>query len=217
MRRIANYLSFMPTAVYRSLRLGRFDVIVGTSPQFFCAVATAAAAALRRTPWVFELRDLWPESIPAVGAMAPVAAAAAARTARAAAVPPGERRRVRQPGLRARTCRGRAIDPAKLRFVPNGIVPASWQSGSREAGRARLGVAPRRGRWSATSAPIGMAHGLGTVLDAARQLAGTLPRLRFVIVGDGAERAALEARVTALGLDNVTFTGLLPRARRAST
>ena len=68
-RRIVNYLSFVPTAVWRAWRLGRFDVAIGTSPQFFCAVATWLYTRVRRTPWVFELRDLWPESIAAVGAM----------------------------------------------------------------------------------------------------------------------------------------------------
>src|SRR5215208_6589146 len=66
--RTLNFLSFVPTAVWRALRLGPFDIIIGTSPQFFCAVATWIAAALKRTPWIFELRDLWPESIAAVGA-----------------------------------------------------------------------------------------------------------------------------------------------------
>jgi hypothetical protein len=68
-RRTINYLSFIPTSVFRALRLGRFDVTIGTSPQFFCAVATWLYARLRPTPWVFELRDLWPASIPSVGAM----------------------------------------------------------------------------------------------------------------------------------------------------
>ena len=40
-------------AVWRSVRLGRFDVIVATSPQFFCAVAGWLAHVVNRTPWVF--------------------------------------------------------------------------------------------------------------------------------------------------------------------
>src|SRR5262249_497552 len=51
--RIVNYLSFVPTAVWRAWRLGRFDVAVGTSPQFFCAVATWLYTRVRPTPWVF--------------------------------------------------------------------------------------------------------------------------------------------------------------------
>jgi len=67
-KRTLNFVSFVPTAVWRAIRLGRFDIIIGTSPQFFCAVATCLTAMLKRTPWIFELRDLWPDSITAVGA-----------------------------------------------------------------------------------------------------------------------------------------------------
>ena len=68
-RRTLNYLSFIPTAVFRAWRLGPVDALIATSPQFFCAVAGRLAAGLRKTPWVFEVRDLWPESIQAVGAV----------------------------------------------------------------------------------------------------------------------------------------------------
>ena len=50
-RRTLNYLSFIPTAAWRALRLGPFDVAIGTSPQFFCAVATWTYTRLRRIPW----------------------------------------------------------------------------------------------------------------------------------------------------------------------
>ena len=45
------------------------DVVIGTSPQFFTAVAAKMIALIRRRPWIMEVRDLWPESIVAVGAM----------------------------------------------------------------------------------------------------------------------------------------------------
>ncbi len=205
--RTVNYLSFVPSAAFRAWRLGRFDVVVGTSPQFFCAVAAWLAASVRRTPWVFELRDLWPESIHAVGA---IGASPALRLL--------ERLELflyRQ--ARAVVCvteafvenlRGRGIYPAKLHFVPNGIVPADWEAGSPETGRSSLKVRPADVVVSYIGT-LGMAHGLGTVLDAAKQLAAE--NVRFLIIGDGAEREALQARALADGLSNVTFTGLLPR------
>ena len=113
-----------------------------------------------------------------------------------------------------RTCAAVAWIAAKLHFVPNGIVPSMWQGGSREAGRARLGVAADEIAVSYIGT-LGMAHGLGTVLDAARLLQGET-KVRFVIIGDGAERADLEARATRSGLSNVTFTGLVPRTEIAS-
>jgi glycosyltransferase involved in cell wall biosynthesis len=105
--------------------------------------------------------------------------------------------------------RRRGVDGSKLHFVPNGIVPAMWEGGSREEGRARLRLARDEVAVSYIGT-LGMAHGLGTVLDAARLLQGT--KARFLIVGDGAERMELEARTAAYGLSNVTFTGLLPRS-----
>ena len=67
--RIGDYLSFMVTGFLAGLLQTRPDVVVATSPQFFTVVAGWAVAALRRRPFVFELRDLWPASIHAVGAL----------------------------------------------------------------------------------------------------------------------------------------------------
>jgi len=69
-RRSLSYLSFMLSAVAYCGRLRRTpDVVAATSPQFFCAVAGLLISGLYRVPFVMEVRDLWPESIVAVGAM----------------------------------------------------------------------------------------------------------------------------------------------------
>ncbi|MEZ9947938.1 glycosyltransferase family 4 protein [Vibrio breoganii] len=68
-KRILDYMSFMVTGFFAGLFHKKPDVIVATSPQFFCACAGWALAAVRRKPFVFELRDIWPASITAVGAM----------------------------------------------------------------------------------------------------------------------------------------------------
>ncbi len=68
LKRSLDYISFAASAVVASL-FCKADVIVATSPQFFCACAGYVVSRLKGKPWVFELRDLWPESIKAVGAM----------------------------------------------------------------------------------------------------------------------------------------------------
>ena len=68
-RRILDYLSFMASAMLAAPWIRGVDVIVGTSPQFFTACAAYVVSIVKRRPWVFELRDLWPETIKAVGAM----------------------------------------------------------------------------------------------------------------------------------------------------
>jgi len=209
-KRTLNYLSFMPSAVWRSLRLGRFDVLIGTSPQFFCAVATWIAASLGRTPWVFELRDLWPESIHAVGAaraympLKMLERLELLMYAQARSV-------VCVSEALVRNLVSRGVPTSKISFVPNGVDTAMWTAGVRAKGRAKLDAGESDIIVSYIGT-VGMAHDIGTVLDAARLLGRERPRLRFVIIGDGAEREALAARARAEGLDNVTFTGLVPRA-----
>jgi glycosyltransferase involved in cell wall biosynthesis len=211
LRRTLNYVSFVPTAVHRAWALGRFDVAVGTSPQFFCAVAAWLYARMCRVPWVFELRDLWPESIAAVGAMR-----------RSLALRLLERLELRMyrdatsvvcvTRSFIRTLGMRGIDAAKLHFVPNGVEPSFWQSADREAVRSELGVAADE-LLVCYVGTLGMAHDLGAVLDAARQLARRSPHIRLVIVGDGAELEHLRTIASRQHLTNVAFTGLVPRER----
>jgi len=209
--RIVNYLSFVPTAVWRASRLGRFDVAVGTSPQFFCAVATWLYTRIWRTPFVFELRDLWPESIPAVGAMQ--------RSLSLRLLERLERRMYRDAvaivcltEAFVRTLRARDIDARKLHWIPNGIDPAFWQSANRDAVRADFGIRDDEVVASYVGT-VGMAHGLGTLVSAAAVLQLHAPAVRILVVGDGAELTALREAVARQGRSNVMFTGLVPRER----
>jgi hypothetical protein len=68
-KRILNYVSYMFSAMVFCLRVGRVDIVVSTSPQFFCGLAGYFVSRIKRRPWVLEIRDLWPESIIAVGAV----------------------------------------------------------------------------------------------------------------------------------------------------
>src|SRR5258708_17943572 len=67
--RTLDFVSFMVSAAIAGLFQPRPDIVVATSPQFFTAIAGWALAAARRLPFVFELADLCPRSIVAVGAI----------------------------------------------------------------------------------------------------------------------------------------------------
>jgi glycosyltransferase involved in cell wall biosynthesis len=210
-RRTLNYLSFMPSAAFRALRLGRFDVAIGTSPQFFCAMATWLYTRLRPTPWVFELRDLWPESIPAVGAMRKSLALKmlerlALRMYRDATTVVC----VTRSFIDALVAYGIPAD--KLHFVPNGILPGFWRGASRADARAELGVTDDTVLASYVGT-IGMAHGLSTVLEAAARLRTEAPHVRVLVVGDGADLDNLRTMAARDGLSNLTFIGLVPREK----
>lgn len=68
-KRILDFISFMVASFFAGLFVKKPDVIVGTSPQFFTAISAWALSAVRFKPFIFELRDIWPASITAVGAM----------------------------------------------------------------------------------------------------------------------------------------------------
>jgi len=210
-RRTINYLSFALSGAWRAWRLGPFDVAIGTSPQFFCAVGTWVVARLRGLPWVFELRDLWPESIAALGALN-------RRSAPMRLLERLELRLYRDAAAVAcltrsfhRSLAERGIDEAKLHFVPNGIIPEFWSNGDRESARRTLGLASHEVLLGYVGT-TGMAHSLGTVLEAMSTLHARAPDVRLLIVGDGAELDALRTVAAELRLINVQFTGLVPRA-----
>jgi len=67
-KRVLDYVSFGVMAFFVGL-FHKHDIIIATSPQFFTTWAAWGISKIKRTPWIFELRDLWPESIKTVGAM----------------------------------------------------------------------------------------------------------------------------------------------------
>ncbi|MBD3368128.1 MAG: glycosyltransferase [Candidatus Eisenbacteria bacterium] len=207
-RRTLDYLSFLFTAVPAACAEERPDVVVGTSPQFFTAVAACIVARLRRAPFVFELRDLWPESITAVGAVGegPVV---------------GMLGRLAHHLYRRADCivsvtesfrsilAGRGIDPGKIAVVRNGVDLGGFRPDRRDNGvRHRLGIPSDR--FVATYVgTIGMAHGLEHVLEAAEMLSGD--GVHLLIVGEGARREELVDRAADMRLDNVSFLEAQPR------
>lgn len=207
-RRTANYLSYLVAAVPAGLLEPRPDVVIATSPQFFCGWAGVLASRLRRRPFLLEVRDLWPESIAAVDAMrSRTALRLLERLER------GMYRAARHivtvgDGYRARLIE-RGVEPHRISVVMNGVDRTRFFP--READRdlaGRLGVA---GRFVVTyCGTIGMAHGLEVVLRAGRLLIERDRRdVVFLLVGDGARRRELRDAAARSGLDNVIFAGRL--------
>lgn len=213
-RRAANYGSYALSAstVGAVLAGGRPDVLIATSPQMLTAVAGWWLSALKRVPFVFEVRDLWPRSIVEVGAL----------PANHPAIWALERLEL---FLYARADRvvvvtdsfvdelaARGVPRGKLRVVKNGVDLELFRPLPRDNEvRRELGLGPQD-FMALYVGTHGMAHGLGTMLEAAERLRGH-PEIRFVLVGEGADKAALKARAAQLRLENVTFVDKQPRGR----
>lgn len=211
-KRTLDYLSFMVTGFLAGLVQRRPDVIVGTSPQFFTNCAAWMLSVFRWRPFVFELRDLWPESIKTVGAMEDSAALRLMERLelflyrRAAAV-------VAVTESFRRNLIARGIDGAKIHVITNGVDLTRFQPMARDAELAgRLGLTDRF--VAGYIGTHGMAHALETVLEAAASMRQHPlgANVRFVLLGDGAQKQALKARAQRMGLDNVLFLDTVPKA-----
>src|SRR5688572_17801850 len=203
-RRTLDYMSFMVMGFLAALLLRRPDVIVCTSPQFFTACAAYVLSIFKRRPFVFELRDLWPDSILAVGAMSDSAAIRALKRLEYFLYHKAARIVSVTHSFKS-VLSGNGVAAAKIAVVPNGADLVGFTPGPKPGDLLeRHGL---RGKFvAAYIGTVGMAHGLGTVLDAAEKLAKN-ERVAFIVVGDGAERRSLEAACGRRGLANVVFVG----------
>jgi glycosyltransferase involved in cell wall biosynthesis len=179
------------------------DVIMATSPQLLTGYAGHLVARAKRRPWVFEVRDLWPESISAVEALNDGFVMRLLGRMEKRLYKSADRIVTVTEPMRNRIAQG-GVALEKIGVVPNGAnLVRLAPRGKSDALMQRLKL---RDRFVVGYVGThGMAQGLEVVLRAARMLAGT--DIHFLFVGEGARRKALMTMASALNLDNVTFTG----------
>jgi glycosyltransferase involved in cell wall biosynthesis len=208
MLRTLDYLSFMASAFVAGLFQENPDVVISTSPQFFSAVAGWTLAGVKGKPYVFELRDLWPASIMAVGAMNGNGALRLLERLelflyrRAAAVVPVTN------AFKNDLVR-RGIPAEKIEVVINGVDLPRYAPRPRDPELAEK--AGLNGQFVVGYIGThGMAHALEKVLDTAERLRH-LPDLRFLFVGGGAGKSKLVEEAEKRDLANVIFLPPQPK------
>lgn len=206
--RTLDFLSFMGSAMIAGLLQSKPDVVISTSPQFFAAVGGWGLGCLRRKPFIFELGDLWPASITAVGAMKQnmflrwMERLELFLYRRSAAV-------VALTSAFKKDLVVRGIDPEKIAVILNGVDLPRYSPRPRDpqlAEQYRLDGCFVVG-YIGTH---GMAHALEKVLDAAERVQ-RFPDVRFLFVGGGAGKAKLVEEAKRKGLTNVLFVPPQPK------
>lgn len=206
--RVIAFLSFMPTSIWAALRSGPADIVMGTSPPIFQALSAWLVAALRRRPFLLEIRDLWPEFAIDIGVLTNPILIALARWLEHFLYARATHILVNSPAYRDYLL-GKGVPSAKISLIANGVDPGMFDpAASGESIRKEYGL---DGKFIAMYAgAFGLANDLPTVLKAAHRLQDQ-PHIQFLLVGDGKERHNLEAQARALNLTNVTFTGSRPK------
>ena len=215
--RMLNYSSFCASAASTGLFLTRPDVVIATSPQLLVGLAGWWLAHWKRVPFVFEVRDLWPESLAAVGmgesdsllhrSLAKIAGFLYRHADHVVVV---------TPAFEDYLVKHWRVPREKISVIENGV---ETQIFAPEAPPGRAATALRK-EWASDGkfvvsyiGTMGMAHGLETILTAAARLRDTNPEIIFMMLGEGAEKERIAALARERGLNNLRFVDQQPREK----
>jgi len=211
--RMLNYSSFCLSSATTGLFLHRPELVIATSPQLLVGLSGWWLARCNGVPFVLEVRDLWPESLTAVGMgshnslLHRLLAKIAGFLYRSC-----DRLVVVSPAFKEYLIEHWQVPEDKIFVVENGVETNLFS-------RLTPNLAIRR-ELSAEEkfvvsyvGTMGAAHGLETLLEAAALLRERAPKVLFVLVGEGAEKARIMSLARSRGLTNVRFVGQQPREK----
>jgi glycosyltransferase involved in cell wall biosynthesis len=204
-RRILDQISFGVTGFIAGL-FCRADILMASTPNFFPAFSACFLSILKRRPWVFEIRDLWTDSIMAVGVMKRNFVIRTLAWMEQRLYRHADRIIVVSPAFKDQLMR-EGVDGEKIDVITNGVDRTEYVPRARDADlEARLGL---RGKFVfGYIGTHGMAHGLDLVLRWAAKMRN--PDIHFLFIGDGAEKASLVTMAADLNLANVSFQDAIP-------
>jgi glycosyltransferase involved in cell wall biosynthesis len=205
--RLLFYFSFMFSALVTGLFLpGKFDVVYTTSPPFFVGISGLVISKLRRARFVFEVRDIWPESAVVLGELNNRKVIRASEWLERLFYRHAEKIVVVTNGIRARLM-ARGIPASKLELITNGTNTEIFA----DRGRGKRPVLGLKDEFTICYAGIfGIAQGMDFLCDVIEQLKPEAD-IRFLFIGDGPRRRFVEQQKEERRLDNLILIKEIPR------
>lgn len=204
-RRTLDYMSYAISATVASLFVSKPQLVIGTSPQFFTACSAFMVSWIKRIPFIFEVRDLWPDSIKAVGALNHTGILTALEKVelwlyqRAALIVP-----VTESFKKNMVLRG--VSEHKIEVVTNGVDMARFKPLRKDPVLLERYELQEKFVVGYVGTH-GMAHALETIIDSAEKVRELHDggNVHFLFLGDGAEKKNLIGKAAQRNLRNVTF------------
>jgi colanic acid biosynthesis glycosyl transferase WcaI len=211
--RMLNYSSFCISSATTGVFLEKPDVVIASSPQLLVGLSGWWLARYNGVPFVFEVRDLWPESLAAVGVSSQKSALHRSLAKIAGFLYRScDRLVVVTPVFKEYLVERWQVPEEKVFVVENGVETNVFSrlvpniAIRRELGAEEKFVVSYIGT-------LGAAHGLETLLEAAAHLRERAPNILFVLVGEGAEKARIVSLARSRGLTNLRFVDQQPREK----
>ena len=204
--RVINFLSFMLSSFWAGLNVKNVNLVWGTSPPIFQGITAWALARIKRIPFLFEIRDLWPAFAVAVGVLTNPLLIRASEWLERFLYRRADMMMVNSPGF-IEHVKSRGADQVVL--IPNGsdtrmFDPAADGQDFRKQHRLE----------SKYVALYAGAHGMSNDLEVLLKAAGQLkdqPEIAIVLLGDGKEKHRLQTLASEKHLHNVIFIPSVPK------
>ncbi|PHS36972.1 MAG: glycosyltransferase WbuB [Sulfurovum sp.] len=199
-KRILDYVSYAFSAVIAGLFI-KTDLIIATSPQLFTALSGCILAKIRRKPWIFELRDLWPEGIKDTGAIKNKKILDFLVKMELCLYRKSDFVVTVSKGLKENLV-SRGIEETKIDIVTNGANLELFKPiGKNKEILHTLGLENKF--IFGYIGTHGLAHGLEFIIECIKEIKNE--RIHFLFIGTGAKKDAVVALAEKLELNNVTF------------
>ena len=213
-RRILSYFSFMLTSLFSIVRVRKPDYIFVDSPPLFLGLTGWIASLYWNCPFIFNVADLWPDSVLDLGVMKEGAFVKAAFGLEEWIYKRARFVNAVTRGIYDVLLNRKNVPSAKVLFLPNGVdtgiirpLPVD------EALKKQLGLAGKR--IAIYAGNHGYAAGAEQILNAAKLLESHR-ELHFLFVGDGPDKPRLQSMAADLQLENTTFLASVPLERMTS-
>ena len=201
--RLITFISYMFTSLITALFAGKFDVVVGATPPISVAIIAWLAAGLKRSLFVFEVRDLWSEVAIHLGIIKNRILIQLVRLVEKTLYRSAKKIIINSPGFR-HPLESLGIPADKIELVPNGVDLEVFRPGLDGGGiRRQYGLEGKT--VGVYTGSLGMANDIDTILKAAEM--GRDQGLAFMLVGEGKDGGRLRGLCRQKNLDNVIFTG----------
>lgn len=212
LRRCMTFARFAFSTIWLAMTM-KYDLIFATSTPLTAGIPGIFAAVFRRKPFVFEVRDLWPELPREMGVIKNPVVLGALSALEWCAYRTATRIVALSPGI-ARGIERRGVNREQIALIPNGCDIEIFGDENIEPWRPE-GI-PKQDLLAIFTGTHGLANGLDAVLDAAIELKRRNRNdIKVVLIGDGRLKSALIKRAESESLTNVIFMDPVPKARLA--
>ena len=213
LRRVLSFMSFSLSAAISGLFVSRPNIVIATSPPLLVGLTGWWLARAKRTPFVLEIRDLWPESLIAVGIGD--SSSQLQRSLRWLAIflyRVSDEIVVVTSAFKDYLVDKWHVPANKISIVENGVETDLFRPGLKSSSLREESHAREKFIVSYIGT-IGMAHGLETLVNAAKQLQDSYPHILFFVIGEGAEKERIISTVRSLALPNFHILDPQPREK----